>query len=506
MGLASNRNTALRSNRTLIVVVALAAVLRLILLDVKPAHFDEGVNGWFVDQITRTGFYHYDPTNYHGPLHFYVLFLFQTLFGRHAWALRLPVVLVSTLTVWLITRFEQFLPGRTSILAALAMAISPAAVFYGRYAIHESWLVLFLLLTVWALMGLWSKGERKYLCALGAGVTGMILTKETYFIHVACLLLAGICLGIFERLCPSSPPPRARQLWSSRDAAVILLASLATLVFFYSGTFFDFGSLKGLYQTYTAWFHTGAAGNGHEKPFGYWFTLFIRYEWIALLGLVGSVRYLWPGSNRFMRYLALYGIGAFLAYSIIHYKTPWCVASIIWPFFFVFGNLADEFCSKFRSRIAIGSVACLCVATVAATIRLNFYRYTDESEPYVYVQTLKDVNKLLRPLGQMVARDPGNYHMTGHIMLPSYHPLPWLLGDFTSIGYYSEDQTPDKMDADFLLVDKSRIEEVQLGLKQDYFIESLKLRASMDQGKLYLNANKFRELFPGRRPEFSPEI
>ena len=46
----------------------------------KPPHFDEGINGWFVDQMMRTGYYKYDPSNYHGPLHFYVLFLFTDSF------------------------------------------------------------------------------------------------------------------------------------------------------------------------------------------------------------------------------------------------------------------------------------------------------------------------------------------------------------------------------------------------------------------------------------------
>ncbi len=68
-------------------IVGLAALLRLFLLGIKPPHFDEGINGWFVDQMVRTGYYRYDPTNYHGPLHFYVLWLFQTLFGRNVWAL-----------------------------------------------------------------------------------------------------------------------------------------------------------------------------------------------------------------------------------------------------------------------------------------------------------------------------------------------------------------------------------------------------------------------------------
>src|SRR4051812_13497668 len=58
-------------------VLAFALILRLAWLGIKPPHFDEGVNGWFIDQMKNQGFYHYDPGNYHGPFHFYVLFLAQ---------------------------------------------------------------------------------------------------------------------------------------------------------------------------------------------------------------------------------------------------------------------------------------------------------------------------------------------------------------------------------------------------------------------------------------------
>ncbi len=58
--------------------------------------------------MTKNGFYRYDPTNYHGPLHFYILFLSQTLFGRNLWALRMPVVVASILCVWLTLRFQPF--------------------------------------------------------------------------------------------------------------------------------------------------------------------------------------------------------------------------------------------------------------------------------------------------------------------------------------------------------------------------------------------------------------
>src|SRR5437764_4328673 len=143
-------------------ILLLATALRFFLLGIKPPHFDEGINGWFVDQMLKNGFYKYDPTNYHGPLHFYFLLLSQTLFGRNVWALRLPVVLVSISCVWLTFKFEPFVGRAVSRMAALAMAVSPGFVFYGRYSIHEVWLVLFSMLLILGLLGLWKAGTPDY--------------------------------------------------------------------------------------------------------------------------------------------------------------------------------------------------------------------------------------------------------------------------------------------------------------------------------------------------------
>ena len=41
-----------------VAILLVALALRLLWLDVKPPHFDEGVNGWFVDEMTRNGFDH----------------------------------------------------------------------------------------------------------------------------------------------------------------------------------------------------------------------------------------------------------------------------------------------------------------------------------------------------------------------------------------------------------------------------------------------------------------
>src|SRR5256712_2418391 len=184
------KNALAESEWTPWLIIGLAAFLRFLLLGMKPPHFDEGINGWFVDQMLRNGFYKYDPTNYHGPLHFYVLFLSQTLFGRNLWALRLPVVLVSISCVWLTLKFEPFVGQTVSRLAALAMALSPGFVFYGRYSIHEVWLVLFTMVFIFGLLRLWEVWDADFFLVAGMGGGGMILTKGKYIIHLSCAAFA----------------------------------------------------------------------------------------------------------------------------------------------------------------------------------------------------------------------------------------------------------------------------------------------------------------------------
>src|SRR5438309_7799152 len=227
-------------------ILLLATALRFFLLGIKPPHFDEGINGWFVDQMLKNGFYKYDPTNYHGPLHFYVLLLSQTLFGRNVWALRLPVVLVSISCVWLAFKFEPLVGRTESRIAALAMAVSPGFVFYGRYSIHEVWLVLFSMLFILGLLGLWKFGAGDYLWYAGMGLAGMILTKETYIIHLGCALIAVPVLFVANALSPLPDARPARQTWDYVDLAVVLATGSAVVIFFYSGTFFHWSGVKGL--------------------------------------------------------------------------------------------------------------------------------------------------------------------------------------------------------------------------------------------------------------------
>jgi len=563
----------LESPRAFWLILGIAALLRLLFLAIKPPHFDEGINGWFVDQMVKNGFYRYDPTNYHGPLHFYILFLSQTLFGRNLWALRLPVVMASIGSVWLALQYEQILPRKVARLAALAMAVSPGFVFYGRYSIHEVWLLLFSMMFIFGLLGLWRRGSISCLWYAGMGLAGMILTKETYIIHVGCALIAfpltalSVWLsrlsaeisetpdnrpeplpGWFPRLPQVDDARAAKQVWTWLDLILVVAVGAAAIVFFYSGTFLNWSGVKGLFQTFHAWFKTGSNGNGHEKPFYYWLMLISRYEWPVLIGLIvcGCSQLF---RSVFLRYLAINAVGVFLAYSIVHYKTPWCVISIVWPLLFLFGGtvllppialprillgalmasllMVAFYCrSHFDYReiwpfivaVAVPLVLLALVDRIATNaliglalafsfgyaIWLNYFRCTTETEPYVYVQTYNDIYKLTRPVLALAQSDPALYQMVGHIIRPSPYPLPWILDDFPRVGYYEHDNLPTTLDADFLLVQEDKIKDVDSKLHERYYTEPLTVRPYQEPSKLYLRASLFHRFFPGRGPELTP--
>src|SRR6266511_1368393 len=463
-------------------ILALAAFLRLFLLGIKPPHFDEGINGWFVDQVMKNGFYRYDPTNYHGPLHFYVLLLFESLFGRNV-----------------------------ARIAALAMAISPGFVFYGRYAIHEVWLELFSTMFILGLLGLWRLGTLSYLWYAGMGLAGMILTKETYAIHVACAVLAIPALAVSIALSRVLDAKPAKQTWSWIDLAMILIVGAVAIIFFYSGTFFNWSGVKGLYLAFKAWTETGSAGHGHEKPWDYFLKLmgpsweaggtnFSGYELPMLAGLILCL-FCQKFKNLSLRYLAIYGVGSLIAYSYVKYKTPWCIISFGWPFLFIFGAAILLVRQKNLRKVYIAIGVLLCVSFVRS-IWLNYFRCSSPTEPYSYVQTYNDIFKLTRPLLKLAKRDPAYYHLVGHLISSSVYPLPWMLGDFDRVGYYEGGNMPANIDGDFLLVQQDKIKDVESKLKNAYYTDTLTIRNYQDPSKLYLSAKVFKEFFPGKAPDF----
>ena len=571
-------------------IVALAFALRIIALDLRPAHFDEGVNGSFIDGMRVEGVYQYDPANYHGPLHFYVLYAGQQLFGRSLWVLRMPTVLIGTAVVGLMLAFARFLPWRVVATASIATAISPAMVFYSRYAIHEMWLPFFTLLAIYGAFGILRRdGRIGDLWSFGAGLAGMVLTKETYVIHWVAAILALLVMRALEWLSPSSPRvqrPRPVDLFSGRSAALpevaprsayftnaqivtVVFTCLVSVLLIQSGFGMYWPGVIGLFETFRPMVEKGTTAEvGHNKEFFYWVKLMAHYEWPALLGLLAapllclrrspllasvlllagalvagiglfgngmgihvsitkdflkpelkladlSAMGLWllvcsagffaasPAQTREMRWLCLYGLASFTAYSMIPYKTPWCIVNLIWPFCFALGQVAENLTRVTERRLVYAVGLLLAWTPLRDAWWLNFRQPTYDGDRYAYVQTTPDINKLLRALRHAVHEDPTKRQMHGLIFTEAF-PLTWELNDFPLVLYYPDEAEVENYDAEFILLPSHRRLEFEDRAFGTYFRESCRLRNGLDRGWLYLNAEQFASQFPGRNPDVHP--
>jgi hypothetical protein len=249
---------------------------------------------------------------------------------------------------------------------------------------------------------------------------------------------------------------------------------------------------------------------GHEKtsydlagPLNwYWVYLMARYEWPALAGLLACLRYIFPSDARY-RYTAIMAGGTLLAYSIIPYKTPWCVISMLWPFYLTLGGVVREWAGR-AARDRVWLVAApLLAASLYMTIQLNFFRFTDDSEPYVYVQTYKDIERLTEPVLKLAKSEPDGFQLEGIIMLDSYYPLPWIFGDFTRIGYFKKESPPTRWDADFVVVEAAESAKAEGQFKDSYYKFPFRLRSGQEECVAYLSARKFSEILGGE-PDIKP--
>ena len=131
------------------------------------------------------------------------------------------------------------------------------------------------------------------------------------------------------------------------------------------------------------------------------------------------------------------------------------------------------------------------LVSLGMSIRLNYFRYSIDREPYVYVQTYNDIYRLMNPLMRMVRSNPLYYRMVGHFIRTSTYPFPWLLGDFSRVGYYEQNNSPGKFDADFLVVQEDRIAQVEKNLHESYYTMPMTIRPYQDTSKLLSQRQDF---------------
>src|SRR6476646_10402387 len=188
-------------------VLLTAALLRLVYLTQKPLHHDEGVNGLFLVHLFRTGFYRYDPSNYHGPSLYYLAVIptasnnvFHWGHGLSTFAIRFVTAAFGVGVVWLMLCLRRYLGSAASLAAAALATVSPGFVFFSRYFIHEILFVFFSLGIIVAWLRYHDTGKPRYLMLASASAAMLFATKETWILTAGVWLIAIPCTTLFLRL------------------------------------------------------------------------------------------------------------------------------------------------------------------------------------------------------------------------------------------------------------------------------------------------------------------
>ncbi len=453
-----------------LVILLIAAVLRVYDLDLVPLHHDEGVNGNFLVRLVREGEYHYDPENYHGPTLYYfaalIPWIARLLFGTAArdnygmttFTIRLIPALFGLGTIGLVFCLRSRL-GRVATLAGgLLLAISPGAVYLSRYFIHESQFVFFTLGIVVAAVWFYDTRNLFYLVLGSASAALLFATKETAMISAAVLLIAFGLTGVYGSVYAAAFLPRSAKVrryapqqgafsrfvedfggWIplAISVAIALIVFVLLNILFYSSFFSNSQGIYDALKTFAVWSKTGQTAHVHPA-YKYVEWLFSQESVLLFLGIIGAAIVVLKPKNSFALFSALWAFGLIAAYSLIPYKTPWLVLNFIVPLALIAGYVAQFIYELDGGQVRlVAAIWLISLVSVYQMIDLNFINYDNDKSYYVYVyaHTTRGMLDLVHKIDEIAAKEDGP--TTGiSILSPDYWPLPWYLRNYTRVGYY----------------------------------------------------------------------
>jgi uncharacterized protein (TIGR03663 family) len=401
----------------------------------------------------------------------------------------------------------------TTLWAAIFTAASPAMVYYSRYFIHEMLLVFFTLLTLAAGWRYWRTRHARWAAVTGLGAGLMFATKETFVLSIAAMGFSALATFWWNRWRRQrsavvtenqsgrgGSPFALRPLIVACDWKHIALAGTTAMVVWcvlFTSFFSNWRGLTDSLFTYLPWLQRAGGESPHIHP---WHFYFERLAWfhrpkgpvwsealILGLALVGmAVAFC---SNRTIlghpslaRFLAFYTVSLTGIYTVISYKTPWCLLNFLLGMILLAGIGAAalfQLCRRHLTRAALSVVLIAGSAHLAWQARLagaDDYAASPKN-PQVYAHTSPDLLKLVERVEAVARVAPQGRDTVVKVVSPdSYLPLPWYLRRFKHTGWW--DELPDDPYAPMV-------------------ITSAKLRAALDEksNKTYLMAGLF-ELRP----------
>jgi len=413
----------------IVLVFFLASFLvNLALIEHRPVHHDEGVNGYFVSNITEQNDWKYDSGNYHGPTLFYITALSFFVFGNNVFALRFVPILIGSLSVLIAWLFRKELGLKGLAVTSFVLAFSPSMLFFSGFAIHEILFCVFLFASVSLFFKFVDEGKRWMLLTGSLSLALLMATKEAgLLIGLAVLLFAFAYAKVSGKKCSGLVKEKQGIFF-----AVLLFVLVYSALFtsFYS----NWDGLGDSVNTITQWGPRVIEEPGHQKPFEYYLeTLLFSETVLPFVAVCGLGWALWRKEKLFAG-IGLFYLVFFLVVSFVPYKTPWIVVNFIPGMALLTGFAAMRFGKMKHAKIHTSYwlvIALLLVLPVQA-FNLNYTNPAGEDNRLAYVHTTEEIWHIV----EQARESDGKIFIA--IGEHSTWPLSWYLKE-ENVSYYGLD-------------------------------------------------------------------
>jgi uncharacterized protein (TIGR03663 family) len=335
-----------------------------------------------------------------------------------------------------------------------------------------------LVFVVMRMLVAWNDGRPIYMLLCAACLSLLFATKETAFITIGVLLLACLSTWLWRmirrKIGPATETPESDDeltlhsfmtaTGSSPDR--LLLASACAVLFiylwilFFSSFFTNWEGIRASLEAYSLWTRTGSKDHTQNGTWAY-LTWGMKIESpVFLLAAIGSVAALIWARNRFAVFAAFWSGGILAAYTLIPYKTPWLAISIILPMCLVAGYGLNELLRARSATIRVGAVLLAgAAATVASyqSYQLSFVRYDDDTMPYVYAHTRRDLLNLIERISYYAEKSGKNADAEIQVVSPDYWPMVWYLKDYNHANFHG--RLVDADNAEMIIAKKNEQDE-----------------------------------------------
>ncbi|MBO9668073.1 MAG: TIGR03663 family protein, partial [Bdellovibrio sp.] len=200
-----------------------------------------------------------------------------------------------------------------------------------------------------------------------------------------------------------------------------------------------------------------------------------------------------------LRMISAFSLFQFLVYSLIPYKTVWCILTLVWGFYFVLAIYVEKLWSNKNWKfwglmvvILLGGIADVRSAWLAV-----YREPIDLEHPYVYVNSTYDLKEFQAMIDQAVKAHPELLQEPIQIGMKEQWPFPWTMRMFEKPRY---DLCHKSVAADawLYMCDPANETGVEKHLNGSYMRIYIKFRQSRETSLVYVRKNLFDQIYHGQ--------